>query len=512
MQSELSGMDTFPDQEMMGKAEDSLKSEEGNTSSEGEEKSSSDFQQPSPSSEAMENSDGTVEQSSIQSFEDEVTSRGSGWPSPSDVEEEGDEANRHLQPISASSSSVLVGTGREGTSATSNAGEKDKVETELEDSDVFDDSLQSNKYPVISDESWEKVEVDPILTGGFEDVSVGSRLDEELDRDLGSIRQKKAEMEEEEEEEDLNLREREHTNEGMEAEDEELLRDLQELDQSATSGLDYTEESATREVYKFPKRDIDAVEPGVSPSQLLVWPADFIIQAIGFQIKLIVQSVYFAMWLCSLTYAVMVFPLQKSIEATNLATKTVIDVYALTTQIRPMVTEGVAHAGPTIKHITKRCGCGCLAAIYVSFILGFLLIPAVFLDVFLVRSFIEDPTEIHQTLHFDYTREHPTAVVPLLPPKVLAKAKELAVKKPEKAYSFRAIPKSHKFHVTVFLTLPESDHNRKLGIFQVFLSTTAGSYFFMLLSIVFLAIEVWFWEFGSRNTPFNERSFEAKQT
>jgi seipin len=254
--------------------------------------------------------------------------------------------------------------------------------------------------------------------------------------------------------------------------------------------LDYTEESATREVYKFPKRDIDAVEPGVSPSQLLVWPADFIIQAIGFQIKLIVQSVYFAMWLCSLTYAVMVFPLQKSIEATNLATKTVIDVYALTTQIRPMVTEGVAHAGPTIKHITKRCGCGCLAAIYVSFILGFLLIPAVFLDVFLVRSFIEDPTEIHQTLHFDYTREHPTAVVPLLPPKVLAKAKELAVKKPEKAYSFRAIPKSHKFHVTVFLTLPESDHNRKLGIFQVFLSTTAGSYFFMLLSIVFLAIEV----------------------
>jgi hypothetical protein len=34
----------------------------------------------------------------------------------------------------------------------------------------------------------------------------------------------------------------------------------------------------------------------------------------------------------------------------------------------------------------------------------------------------------------------------------------------------------------------------------------------MLLSIVFLAIEVWFWEFGSRNTPFNERSFEAKQT
>ncbi|KAH9534704.1 hypothetical protein CY35_17G018800 [Sphagnum magellanicum] len=457
-------MDTSPDQEMMGKAEDSLKSEEGNTSSEGEEKSSSDFQQPSPSSEALENSDGTVEQSSIQSFEDEVTSRGSGWPSPSDVEEEGDEANRHLRPISASSSSVLVGTGREGTSATSNAGENDKVETELEDSDLFDDSLQSTKYPVISDESWEKVEVYPILTGGFEDVSMGSRLDEELKRDLGSMRQKKAEMEEEE---DLNLREKEHRHEGMEAEDEELLRDLQDLDQNSTSGLDYTEESATREVYKFPIRDIDAVEPGVSPSQLLVWPADFIIQAISFQIKLIVQSVYFALWLCSLTYAVLVFPLQKSIEATNLATNTVIDVYALTSQIRPMVTEGVAHAGPTIKHITKRCGCGCLAAIYVSFILGFLLIPAFFLDVFLVRSFIEDPIEIHQTLHFDYTREHPTAVVPLLPPKVLAKAKELAVKKPEKAHSFRAIPKSHKFHVTVFLTLPESDHNRKLGIFQV---------------------------------------------
>lgn len=64
-------------------------------------------------------------------------------------------------------------------------------------------------------------------------------------------------------------------------------------------------------------------------------------------------------------------------------------------------------------------------------------------------------------------QEHPSAILYLLPPKVLQKAQIYAKSSPEKAYRIRAIPPAHKFHVTVLLTLPESEYNQRLGMFQV---------------------------------------------
>eukprot|EP00246_Nothoceros_aenigmaticus_P005337 TRINITY_DN17305_c0_g1_i1.p1 TRINITY_DN17305_c0_g1~~TRINITY_DN17305_c0_g1_i1.p1 ORF type:complete len:335 (-),score=27.95 TRINITY_DN17305_c0_g1_i1:40-927(-) len=49
----------------------------------------------------------------------------------------------------------------------------------------------------------------------------------------------------------------------------------------------------------------------------------------------------------------------------------------------------------------------------------------------------------------------------------MARARTYASAHPDKLDRIRAIPMSHKFDATVTLTLPESDYNRRLGMFQI---------------------------------------------
>lgn len=194
--------------------------------------------------------------------------------------------------------------------------------------------------------------------------------------------------------------------------DDGFRGDWSGADLRGTNGLDYTpqrplsaEESVRREVYKFPKREDEFLtESEQGPSQLLAWPVGIIIQVIAFQIKLLLQPVYFALWALSSSYAVITFPFRTAVQVTNLVSTTVSDSYTLATQIKPMVKEGVAQAGPMLKQTTRRCGCGCLAAVYVIFMLGSLMFPAFFMDLFLMRSFVEEPIEFREVLHFDYTK------------------------------------------------------------------------------------------------------------
>ena len=74
------------------------------------------------------------------------------------------------------------------------------------------------------------------------------------------------------------------------------------------------------------------------------------------------------------------------------------------------------------------------------------------------------------TIFYVY-QEHPSAVVSLLPSKVLNRVKNNVY--PDKVLRTRAIPSSHKLQVTVFLTLPESQYNRDLGMFQVCISMSS---------------------------------------
>ena len=87
----------------------------------------------------------------------------------------------------------------------------------------------------------------------------------------------------------------------------------------------------------------------------------------------------------------------------------------------------------------------------------------------LMRYLVEEPLEIKENLNFDYTNSSPVAFVPI----VSCAAVGCGVKCMEKIdigknVGSRVIPPDHKWQVTVSLTLPESEYNRNLGMFQVF--------------------------------------------
>jgi hypothetical protein len=168
-------------------------------------------------------------------------------------------------------------------------------------------------------------------------------------------------------------------------------------------------DTGSKRVFTFPRREEETVVVGSQVpvveevgSQILASPVGIAIELVGFQMKLILQMFSFALWFCSFGVSVMTFPFRASMTATNVAVATAVDGYVLATQVRPMVEQGVAQAGPVLRRTAKRCGFGCVAALYVMFMLGSLVVPAVFLDLWLVRGFIEEPVEFRQTLHFDF--------------------------------------------------------------------------------------------------------------
>lgn len=78
---------------------------------------------------------------------------------------------------------------------------------------------------------------------------------------------------------------------------------------------------------------------------------------------------------------------------------------------------------------------------------------------------VEEPVSIVEELSFDYTKASPDAFVPL----VSCGGGHCGFECPENVgVGRRLVPPNHRLQLTISLTLPESDYNRNLGVFQVF--------------------------------------------
>ncbi|KZV26334.1 hypothetical protein F511_40362 [Dorcoceras hygrometricum] len=95
-------------------------------------------------------------------------------------------------------------------------------------------------------------------------------------------------------------------------------------------------------------------------------------------------------------------------------------------------------------------------AINVFFMLVGLLLSGFVVASFVLRNFVEESMHTTEILNFDYTKTSPVAVAPNLPPR-----KQFPI------FGSFGQPSGHKLRLTISLTLPESDYNRQLGIFQV---------------------------------------------
>ncbi|URD92455.1 Putative adipose-regulatory protein (Seipin) [Musa troglodytarum] len=109
--------------------------------------------------------------------------------------------------------------------------------------------------------------------------------------------------------------------------------------------------------------------------------------------------------------------------------------------------------------LLRRLAFGILCAVCAMAILLAVMVVSVLLAVGLARLCVEEPVLLRQPLHFDYTQAHPNATVAL-----------------RGAWrGGRAVPAGHSVSVSLVLLLPESDHNLRIGVFQVHAEVTSSA-------------------------------------
>lgn len=126
--------------------------------------------------------------------------------------------------------------------------------------------------------------------------------------------------------------------------------------------------------------------------------------------------------------------------------------------------DGVSQAGPRVTKLSKQSFWCCLSVAYVLTILGLLLVLTLSINLIIINTMMEDPIVIRQVLHFDYTQPKLATLLPLFSLKEVERIQNLPR---DKVVKMRVIPLGNWFHVSVVLTLPESNYNMKLDMFQV---------------------------------------------
>lgn len=207
----------------------------------------------------------------------------------------------------------------------------------------------------------------------------------------------------------------------------------------------------------------------LSFTNFLVFVAGLVIKAIGFQFNLLVTMITFPLWALYVCCMFAVDPSRIIRRGRGYLIKKLIDFWNLTFgSWSPFVCEWLKERKSVLK-LALRFGCGLFWAIYVSIILCALLVSSLVFSGFVMNHLVEERTFIKENLNFDYTKGSPVAYVPIIfcgdTDCVMNSLDNLE----RGRLDSRIIPPDHKLQVTVSLTLPESEYNRNLGIFQVLL-------------------------------------------
>ncbi|XP_075502935.1 seipin-2-like [Primulina tabacum] len=203
-------------------------------------------------------------------------------------------------------------------------------------------------------------------------------------------------------------------------------------------------------------------------SSLLDLLAGLIIKAISFQFDLYVKFFMFPIWLMYYLFMIMFYPFGLLKCGKRCLVRKMKRVWNLMREnVSPFVYEWFKEH-QAIWKLGLKCGWGLLWSGYVCFVLVGLMMSSFVIGGLLIRGLVEEPIGIRRNLNFDYTEKSPLAFVPILAEPELNHETYLAEKTGTvMGGGSRAIPANHKVQVTVLLTLPETDHNCNLGIFQV---------------------------------------------
>jgi seipin len=115
---------------------------------------------------------------------------------------------------------------------------------------------------------------------------------------------------------------------------------------------------------------------------------------------------------------------------------------------------GESHALPSILvrrlvSFLRRVLFGFVGVLSAVSILIMVMLISVLIGVLIVRFWVDEPVKMQEVIYFDYTMKEPSAVV------FVGGSRR------------RGVPAGHSVVVVLDLILPESEYNRRLGMFQV---------------------------------------------
>lgn len=101
----------------------------------------------------------------------------------------------------------------------------------------------------------------------------------------------------------------------------------------------------------------------------------------------------------------------------------------------------------------RKLGFGFLGAVNMCMLLIVLMVFAATVGFVLVQLWVEEPVFVRQTLYFDYTDVHPTAI--------------FVSEGNDQRKQIGWIPVGHTFLLSLVLLMPDSDFNSEIGVFQL---------------------------------------------
>ncbi|KAK4487584.1 hypothetical protein RD792_005766 [Penstemon davidsonii] len=216
------------------------------------------------------------------------------------------------------------------------------------------------------------------------------------------------------------------------------------------------------------RNELDLRENHGANSSFLLSLAGIMIKIIIFQIDLLVKSCMFPIRSIYYLYVLVFDPFGLMKYGRRYLIQKTKRIWSLVFGNLSPAVYGWLKEHKAIWRLGLKCSWGLLWSCYVCAVLVGLLVSAFVIGGILIRGVVEEPLRMQRSLNFDYTEKSPVAFVPIIAYPELSHDTDIFEKgEIGKASGLRVIPPNHKLQVTVSLTLPESDYNQNLGIFQV---------------------------------------------
>lgn len=210
------------------------------------------------------------------------------------------------------------------------------------------------------------------------------------------------------------------------------------------------------------------------PLNLIAFITVLVLKLTGIQIRLIFRFFAFPIWFLNFSLMFVMFPFRTLTHVRDHIKKKLFNEFS-SSYLR--LISFIKNRLKSQKSLL-RFGKAFLCSVYVFFVLVSLLISGFAIGGIITRNALEESIHKTETLNFDYTKTSPIAILPI------ASSSSLV----------NGLPNNHKLKVIVSLALPESEYNRKLGIFQVINSNNSISR--LIFSTLHITLTFMFHFFG----------------